>query len=452
MSDLPQRIGPWRPLERLDEGGNGIVYRAEGPDGEVVALKVLKARNGEPYERFVREIQFLRQHQDVSGVLPLVAANLPEQPSKADPPWLAMSLATPIRVALRGLALQDVVEAIRQIAETLATLKQRSGIAHRDIKPGNLYESEGCWLTGDFGLVSIPGAEPLTGDGRQIGPANYVAWEMVDHPSTAVPGPADVYSLGKTLWVLATEQNWPPLGHQAVGAGNSIGEYRAHRNTALLDELVDRMTRHHPEERPTIEQVAADLAAWQSLDKEPAAFDLSDRRLAVRARLQDAFSEQQAAEQLRADYERAIRRLQELTKPLNDELKALFPAVHVDLATDELTANTVRSQLELSGQARVINRWHRCTKVTVTDDRGPGLRMSRSLELLSDGRLAFVWFVQAMKHGFLGGGAFSLGPVRDEAVAGSLEAEKMFDVQVAAMGEALKQAVDALVNALPEPT
>jgi len=118
-----------------------------------------------------------------------------------------MPLAIPIEQVLEGRPLQDAVDAVRRISETLADLKKRSGVAHRDIKPGNLYELDGQWLIGDFGLISVPGAEPLTGDGRQVGPVNYTAWEMIDHPSTADPHPADVYSLGKTLWVLATGQH-----------------------------------------------------------------------------------------------------------------------------------------------------------------------------------------------------------------------------------------------------
>jgi len=77
VDGLPEKIGPWTVLEFLAQGGNGVVYKAVRP-GDTVALKVLKARSGEPYERFTREIGFLREHQDVPGVLPLLDAYLPE--------------------------------------------------------------------------------------------------------------------------------------------------------------------------------------------------------------------------------------------------------------------------------------------------------------------------------------------------------------------------------------
>lgn len=449
MDGLPEKIGPWKVLEFVAQGGNGVVYKAVR-QGDAIALKVLKARSGEAYERFTREIGFLREHQDVPGVLPLIDAYLPEVPSRADRAWLAMPLAIPIEQVLEGRPLQDAVDAVRRISETLADLKKRSGVAHRDIKPGNLYELDGQWLIGDFGLISIPGAEPLTGDGRQVGPVNYTAWEMIDHPSTADPHPADVYSLGKTLWVLATGQHWPPLGHQRAGS-SSIGDYRAHRNAPRLDELVERMTRDDPVQRPTMEAVAADLSAWQELDAAPASFDLSDRWATIRPKLQQVVADHQAAEQLQVDYQRAIRRLGELTRPLNEQLKHLFPTVEVDSMSDEMTKNTVKSGHEWSGQTLLVNRWHRCTTVTVGEGASaPGLKMARSLEVFQDGTLAFTWMVLATKHSYMGGSLFYTGPTHGTALAGSVQADRMLESQVKAMGDALKKAVDALGDYLPD--
>ena len=142
----------------------------------------------------MREIEFLRSYQNVLGLLPLLDAYLPDQPDKADQPWLAMPIATPIAKALEGKPLADVVAAVAAIAGTLIRLQQDSGIAHRDIKPGNLYELDGEWLIGDFGLIAVPDARSLTQDGRQVGPAHYTAYEIILNPATADPHPADVYS------------------------------------------------------------------------------------------------------------------------------------------------------------------------------------------------------------------------------------------------------------------
>lgn len=219
-----------------------------------MALKLINSKKveREPYQRFVREIEFLRSHQDVPGLLPLLDAYLPDQPGKDDQLWLAMPIAAPITDALEGRPLDDVVAAVAVIANTLARLQRDFGIAHRGVKPGNLYELGGNWLIGDFGLISVPDAKSLTADGRQVGPAHYTAYEMILHPATADPHPADVYSLGKTLWVLATGQAFPPEGHQPVDTrGFGIGNFRPHPRAAVLDQEVDLMTRLHPEERPS---------------------------------------------------------------------------------------------------------------------------------------------------------------------------------------------------------
>ena len=214
MAGAPGRqVGPWRLGDQLGRGGNAFVFAAtrDGVDTPV-ALKVINTTKveREPYQRFVREIGFLRAHQDVAGLLPLIDAYLPDEPSKDDQPWLAMPVATPIAAALQGRPLLDVVHAVAAVADTLWRLGRDHGIAHRDIKPGNLYELDGAWLIGDFGLVALPDTEGLTAEGRPLGPAHYMAYEMIRDPSTADPHAADVYSLGKTLWVLATDQRFPP--------------------------------------------------------------------------------------------------------------------------------------------------------------------------------------------------------------------------------------------------
>jgi serine/threonine protein kinase len=288
-------VGPWALHERLGSGGNASVWRAARADSDKdVALKVINAKKveREPYQRFVREIEFLRTHQDVPGLLPLLDAHLPDQPSKNDQPWLAMPIATPIAGALAGRPLAEVVGAVAAIADTLARLQRDFDIAHRDVKPGNLYQLDGSWLIGDFGLIAIPDATGLTMEGRPVGPAHYTAYEMILSPATANPHPADVYSLGKTLWVLATDQAFPPEGHQPVGTRRfEIGDFRPHPRSGVLDQAVDLMTRLHPEERPSKDQVARDLAAWQTLASEPVKFDVSDARSRLRAKLESAMSE-----------------------------------------------------------------------------------------------------------------------------------------------------------------
>ena len=447
-----QTVGPWTLHEQLGRGGNGTVWNATSPEAETeVALKVLNVTRieHESYKRFVREVSFLRQHQGMPGLLPLLGSYLPDHPSKADRPWLAMPIATPIAKSLAGRPLTDVVAAVATVADTLACLQADFDIAHRDIKPGNLYERDGDWLIGDFGLIALPDAEALTQDGRQVGPAHYTAYEMILSPTTAEPHPADVYSLGKTLWVLATGQAWPPEGHQPVGTrGFEIGDFRPHPRAGSLDQEVDLMTRLHPEERPPKAQVARDLAAWQSLEADPAVFDVSVARSRLREKLQFEIAGQDIVEQDKDLAHATVRRLQELTAPLNAALKDLYPRTQVDSMNDEMTQNIVRGHHP--GQ-QVLFRWQRCTLVAPFDrSSSTTLRLSRSLELLDNHRIVLNLLVLVSPRATMGN-YFTWESGDRSAAVGSIEAEQMLEGAIGELSEALKQGIDVFVERLPDP-
>ena len=417
-----------------------------------MALKVINATKveREPYQRFVREIEFLRDHQNVPGLLPLLDAHLPAQPGKADLPWLAMPIATPIAQALEGRPLADVVAAVAAIAGTLARLQSDFGIAHRDIKPGNLYELDGAWLIGDFGLVAVPDAKGLTVDGRQVGPAHYTAYEMILSPATADPHPADVYSLGKTLWVLATGQAFPPEGHQpAATRGFGIGDFRPHPRSASLDQEVDLMTRLHPEERPPKSQAARDLALWQELAGDPGVFDVSAARVRLQEKLRSSIAEQDIHEQYKNLAHAAVRRLQQLTAPLNEGLKSLYPRAQVDMSSDEMTRNLLRTHVHGGLGRDIIFRWQRCTLVAPLSRPGSvSLRMSRSVELFSDGAFLLRLWVHVGREKTMGS-FFDWQSPDLSAPVGSVEMEKLLQDGVAEAIGGPKQGVDAFIEDLP---
>ena len=68
------------------------------------------------------------------------------------PSWYVMPEARTLGAALGAdPAPRTVVAAVADIATTLAALAEK-GVGHRDIKPDNLFERDGRWLVGDFGL------------------------------------------------------------------------------------------------------------------------------------------------------------------------------------------------------------------------------------------------------------------------------------------------------------
>ena len=199
-------------------------------------------------------------------MLPLLDHKLPPQPSRGNRPWLVTPLAEPLGKALgERPPLESVVQAMARIADTLARLHQRD-LAHRDVKPSNCYRYEGDWVLGDFGLIQSPldADAALTVGAKALGPRAFIAPEMVLRANTAAGAPADVYSLGKTLWALAAGVPIAPIGeHRPEFPGKRLGEFGvSHPRVFYLDRLIEHMTRELPQERPPMEQVAQELSAW----------------------------------------------------------------------------------------------------------------------------------------------------------------------------------------------
>lgn len=182
------------------------------------------------------------------------------------------------------------------------------------------------------------------------------------------------------------------------------------------------MTRLHPEERPSKEQVARDLDLWSSLATVPVAIDVSDARRRLRRKLEVAIAEQDTQEQRKELAYAAIRRLQELTAPLNNALRSLSPRTQIDSATDRMTSNIVRSHGGWGGPD-VVLRWQRCTLVSTLDEPLPiTLRMSRCVELVGDGSLILHLLVHVGPEGVMGTN-FSWERPAAAAPVGSIEAE-----------------------------
>jgi len=267
MHSFQGKHGLYRTVKKLGAGGNGDVWLALGPAGEV-ALKMLRMTGRAPKDakpRFDREVAALEQLSDLAGVLPLL--DCPPTDSPSSECWFTMPLAVPLQRRLGADAtLPQVCAAGADFADALARVHER-GFSHRDIKPDNLYWHQGSWCLGDFGLVKIPDEVELTESGRKLGPAFYIAPEMLNQPTTADGKIADVYSLGKTIWVLATGQNYPMPGvHEPSFPGVAIATYHPGQRGVLLDELVRRMTLLDPAQRPSATAVAREL---QLLAKEP---------------------------------------------------------------------------------------------------------------------------------------------------------------------------------------
>lgn len=214
------RVGRFRLLRRLDEGGMGTVFVAEQEGlGRHVALKVVRAelRGSEPAAaRFDREVQTLAKlrHPNVVTVL--------EAGREGDLRYLAMEYvegrdldAVLEEARARGAPLSParVVRWGEKLARALAATHAR-GVIHRDVKPSNIRitpDDEPTLL--DFGIAHEQGTAGLTLTGPFVGTPLYAAPEQISgtkgHESDAR---VDVYGLGATLYECLTGRTPRPGG------------------------------------------------------------------------------------------------------------------------------------------------------------------------------------------------------------------------------------------------
>ena len=208
---LGQTLGRYRIVERLGEGGMGVVFRAEDPRLERdVALKILKPdalHDDDSRRRFRLEARALSRllHPNIAtlfdfdtddGVDFLVLEFVPGES-------LARTLVNgPLpETRARAIAL-DVTEALQSAHE--------KGIVHRDLKPGNVVITpRGRAKVLDFGLAHVmPGATGVTqstsvsGAASLVGTVPYMSPEQVRE--ARADASSDLYALGALLFEMTT--------------------------------------------------------------------------------------------------------------------------------------------------------------------------------------------------------------------------------------------------------
>jgi serine/threonine-protein kinase len=190
-------LGAYRLEQILGEGGMGIVFRAvREPDGEVVALKVLRRElsHDETYRRrFVHEARAAGEVRE-RHLVPVLDAG--EQDGRS---YLAVAFVPgktlEQRIADEGpLPIADVVRLTAEVGAGLDALHSAE-LIHRDVKSSNIMLSDagGAMLT-DFGLAKGRAYTVLTRPGQVMGTLDYIAPELIrGQPASAA---SDIYALG----------------------------------------------------------------------------------------------------------------------------------------------------------------------------------------------------------------------------------------------------------------
>jgi serine/threonine protein kinase/formylglycine-generating enzyme required for sulfatase activity len=240
---FPERLGDFRLIERLGEGGMGVVFAAEQVSlSRPVALKLVRPEQlwfAGARERFRREVEAAARLQH-PGIVPIYAvgeqdglpffamerldgctlADVLRELGGRDPSTLtgadlarAVEAAAPQRAGSEAAARGALYEgswsdACLRLAQDVALALEHAhsrGVLHRDVKPSNIaLTRSGRALLFDFGLA-LSGDEPtrLTRSGSQAGSLPYMSPEQLEGRRD-LDGRTDVWSLGVTLYELLT--------------------------------------------------------------------------------------------------------------------------------------------------------------------------------------------------------------------------------------------------------
>jgi tetratricopeptide (TPR) repeat protein len=208
------RLGPWRILSTLAEGGMGRVYLAERGDGQYeqrVAIKRLRALARPEDEQLIR-----RERQILADLVhPHIARLLDGGADASGRPHLVMEFVEGVRVDRwcreQRLGLEARLRLFQQICRAVHFAHQRM-ILHCDLKPSNiLVRPNGFPVLLDFGIARLVGAEGRGEGGGYMTP-RYASPEQKAGASVGVA--TDVYSLGLILTEL--------LSHEDAEAGATV--------------------------------------------------------------------------------------------------------------------------------------------------------------------------------------------------------------------------------------
>ncbi len=198
-------IWPFELLDKLGEGGMGVVYRARYVvDNRHVAVKLLPPNIGNEMilSRFEREVEILKtlRHPHIVRCF--------GGKCEGNQHFYAMELVEggtldKLIEQQNKLSWEAAVQFALQMAAGLAFAHER-GVVHRDVKPGNFLITPGGKLKlSDFGLATVEAASRITAAGKTMGTFPYMAPEQIRGRPPVSPQ-TDLYALGCVIFEMVT--------------------------------------------------------------------------------------------------------------------------------------------------------------------------------------------------------------------------------------------------------
>ncbi len=283
-------IGHYTILEKLGEGGMGVVYKAEDQKlKRMVALKFLPSHvsaTEQDKARFIQEAQAAAalNHPNVCSVI-----DIQEHEGRI---FIVMEFVDgqTLRDKRGSIGFKQAVDIGVQIAEGLAAAHEK-GIVHRDIKPENIMvRRDGIAQIMDFGLAKLKGVSRLTREGSTVGTAGYMSPEQIQ--GQEVDHRSDIFSLGVLLYEMFTGQ-LPFKGVHETALAYEIVNVDAVPMASIipdidpsLDAIVLECLEREPNERTqSAKQVAIDLKRFRRATTRQRVSQLTSARPAYQAPL-----------------------------------------------------------------------------------------------------------------------------------------------------------------------
>jgi serine/threonine protein kinase/Flp pilus assembly protein TadD len=203
---IGKNISHYHILEKIGEGGMGMVYKAEDTKlRRIVALKFLPQEwsgNPEAKERFLREAQAAASldHPNICTVYEIDESEAQTFISMA----YIHGQTLKDKLEFGPLEIQDAQGIILQVAQGLHEAHQ-NGIVHRDIKPGNImFTEKGQAKITDFGLAKLEWGADITKTITIMGTVAYMSPEQARGDDVDLR--SDIWSLGVLFYEMLTGQ------------------------------------------------------------------------------------------------------------------------------------------------------------------------------------------------------------------------------------------------------
>ncbi len=250
---MTDKISKYEVVERIAEGGFGVVYKARDPYlKRTVAVKTCSFEDDESRQRFFREAQ-LAARFDHPNVTRIHDFGVEDDQAFLVQEYLSGEDLLPKIQRLDRIPLHSKLEYLLQAARGLRYAHGR-GVIHRDIKPGNIRVLEnGEVKILDFGIAKPLGGSALTQQGMTVGTLGYLSPEQIE--GKELDKRTDIFSFGVVAYELIAYTS-PFSGKDVRGMLRSIlGDAPQRLDDLVPDcpeevaDIVHRCLRRDPDDR-----------------------------------------------------------------------------------------------------------------------------------------------------------------------------------------------------------